>query len=155
MWNCPGCGSEVDDDFELCWNCGTAVDGTQDPNFVSADDAGPIHDEALDLEDALADAPDAELAEGLPDLVPCYEAQEDIEAKFVADQLRLNGIPAVADRQNINMVLGGYKPQLWGAGPCVRVRPEDLTRALTWVEGYRLTRAERKQRKLSYPDADE
>lgn len=32
-WQCPKCGKRVSDDLEVCWNCGTAADGTEDPDF--------------------------------------------------------------------------------------------------------------------------
>lgn len=40
MWNCPKCRSEVDAGFEVCWSCGTAQDGREDPTFkqMLADD---------------------------------------------------------------------------------------------------------------------
>lgn len=33
MWTCRRCETEVEDSFGMCWNCGTAKDGTPDPNF--------------------------------------------------------------------------------------------------------------------------
>jgi hypothetical protein len=33
MWTCRKCAAEVDDDFEVCWQCGTAADGTVDTAF--------------------------------------------------------------------------------------------------------------------------
>ena len=27
MWSCPKCGEKIEDNFEICWNCGTASDG--------------------------------------------------------------------------------------------------------------------------------
>src|SRR5437867_11812187 len=27
MWSCSQCGAEVEDDFEVCWNCSTARSG--------------------------------------------------------------------------------------------------------------------------------
>lgn len=41
MWSCPKCRKDVDVDFEVCWNCGTAQDGTHDPTFVRADAQPP------------------------------------------------------------------------------------------------------------------
>ena len=32
-WTCSQCREEVDDGFEVCWNCGSSVDGTPDPEF--------------------------------------------------------------------------------------------------------------------------
>jgi len=31
-WKCPKCGEEVEEQFDECWNCGTAKPGTEDPN---------------------------------------------------------------------------------------------------------------------------
>ena len=33
MWVCPACGVEVEDNFEVCWGCGTGRDGTKNPAF--------------------------------------------------------------------------------------------------------------------------
>lgn len=33
MWTCRKCSAPVEDNFEICWSCGTAVDGSQDPTF--------------------------------------------------------------------------------------------------------------------------
>jgi predicted nucleic-acid-binding Zn-ribbon protein len=31
MWKCAGCGEEVEDDFNVCWNCQRGQDGTPPP----------------------------------------------------------------------------------------------------------------------------
>ena len=28
MWTCPSCGEDVEDDFNVCWNCQRSKDGT-------------------------------------------------------------------------------------------------------------------------------
>jgi uncharacterized protein (DUF983 family) len=33
MWTCPKCLEDVDDDFDVCWQCGTNVDGVVDQSF--------------------------------------------------------------------------------------------------------------------------
>ena len=136
MWRCPKCRSRVDDSFEVCWSCGTTPDGIEDPDFVTADEAEPIPDEELpegsEVDDPLADF----AGTPLPDLVECYTASNPIEAKFIADRLMEQGIPAVADKHDINMVMGGFQPQLWGYGPKVRVRQDDLHRAQLWLKAY-------------------
>src|SRR5262249_26548180 len=33
MWICRKCNAEVEDNFEICWSCGTSIDGAQDPSF--------------------------------------------------------------------------------------------------------------------------
>ena len=147
MWQCPKCRSKVDDSFDVCWSCGTTPDGVEDPDFVTADEADPIQDEELaegaDLDDPLADF----AGTPLPDLVECYMASNTIEAKFIADQLMEQGIPAIADKININLVMGGFQPQLWGYGPKVRVRPDDLSKAQAWLKFYEQRRKSRQDEK--------
>ena len=38
MWKCSNCGESIEDDFDVCWNCGTSQSGEKDPNFRHADD---------------------------------------------------------------------------------------------------------------------
>ena len=33
MWNCEGCSEAIENNFEVCWVCGTSRDGTSDPSF--------------------------------------------------------------------------------------------------------------------------
>ena len=136
MWPCPKCQSRISDDFDVCWGCGTTADGVEDPNFVTADDADPIKDPPLDLKSDDMFRADEFGTEPFPNLVQCYMAQSVIEAKFLADRLVEEGIPALADKHDLNMMLGGWRPELWNNGPCVRVRPEDLPRAVAWLKDY-------------------
>src|SRR6516162_1095696 len=34
MWKCTKCGQKVDDAYEICWACGTTVDGVENPHFL-------------------------------------------------------------------------------------------------------------------------
>lgn len=34
MWCCPKCREQVEDNFEVCWNCGTSITGVRDPGFI-------------------------------------------------------------------------------------------------------------------------
>ncbi|MDB5337699.1 MAG: hypothetical protein JWN70_3318 [Planctomycetaceae bacterium] len=45
MWQCVECQSDVEDNFEICWNCGTSSDGVLDPEFRSAVDDVEAHAE--------------------------------------------------------------------------------------------------------------
>jgi hypothetical protein len=145
MWKCPKCHFKVDDSFEVCWSCGTTADGIEDPNFVTADEAEPIEDEPIpeggEVDDPLADF----AGTPLPELVECYMASNPIEAKFVADQLMEQGIPAIADKIDINMTMGGWKPAMWGYGPKVRVRADDFPRAQAWLKAYEQRRRQRNE----------
>ena len=131
MWQCPKCRSQVDDSFEVCWSCGTTPEGIEDPDFVPADEADPIPDEEVSEEVDLDD-PFGDLAgTHLPEPVECYMALDTIEAKFIADQLMEQGIPATADKIDVNL-----GRQFWGFGPKVYVRPKDLPRAQAWLKEY-------------------
>ncbi|HEX7448165.1 MAG TPA: protein kinase [Pirellulales bacterium] len=40
-WTCPMCGMESTGEFDVCFQCGTGRDGTEDPEFASLVDRGP------------------------------------------------------------------------------------------------------------------
>lgn len=42
MWQCSNCGEEIDDNFEVCWNCQFGKDGTQQPILKSVANDQPI-----------------------------------------------------------------------------------------------------------------
>jgi hypothetical protein len=39
-WTCAACGEHVERNFDIYWSCGTAKDGTEDPEFVKVSDVG-------------------------------------------------------------------------------------------------------------------
>jgi len=133
MWLCPKCRSKVDDSFEVCWSCGTNPDGIEDPDFVPADLVDRIDDQAVEKEPKVVDSLDDFAGTLIPDLVECYTARNTTEAAFIANQLREQGIRAVADRQDGNASVGFWIPDY---GPKVRVRPEDLYLVQTWLKAY-------------------
>ncbi len=38
MWECSNCHEKHEDSYDVCWNCGTSIDGEQDSTFERADD---------------------------------------------------------------------------------------------------------------------
>ena len=42
MWQCPKCREEVEDNFEICWNCGSSPAGALDPSFKPAVERKPF-----------------------------------------------------------------------------------------------------------------
>jgi hypothetical protein len=139
MWNCPKCHAEVEGDFEVCWQCGTSRTGVEDPGFVTADEAGPISDPIADHEAVLGGLP--ERPEVLSDdpgaaLAVCYQANDLMEAKFIADQLLARGIFAISDNQEMQVGLGP-----WDGNPRVYCRTEDHEKAREWLEQYDARRA--------------
>ena len=95
MWTCPKCGSQVDPSFDVCWSCGTTPEGVEDPTFVKADDVA-ADESPVDLDMPKGEEPLPELPEPLAgELVECYWALDLMQAKFLADQLTDQGIPAI------------------------------------------------------------
>jgi hypothetical protein len=136
MWTCPKCGTKVDPSFEVCWACGTTADGVEDPDFVPADVAGPIEDPPVEPKVAEGDlAGEVAPASADEELVECYWARNVLEAKFLADQLIEQGIPAAADELNLRYFLAGL-PLGPYFGPRVWVRASDHDRAHAWLEEY-------------------
>lgn len=131
MWTCPKCGAKVDPSFDVCWHCGTTRDGIEDPTFVRADDVLPA-ESPLDLDMPAGDQPvPPPMAEPAGELVECYLAMDVMQAKFLADRLSEQGIPAVADLHDMHDALGSMN-----SAPRVWVRAEDLPRARAWLEAY-------------------
>ena len=131
MWTCPKCGSQVDSSFDVCWNCGTTPEGVEDPTFVKADDVA-ADESPVDLDMPKGEEPIPELPEPLSgDLVECYWALDLMQAKFLADQLTDQGIPAMSDTHDLHDALGSMSsvPRVW-------VRAEDLPRARAWLKTY-------------------
>ena len=95
MWTCQKCGSKIDPSFDVCWKCGTTVEGVEDPTFVVADDIVPS-ESPLDIDMPEGDAPITQpLNEEAGELVEAYSALDMLQAKFLADKLSEQGIPAV------------------------------------------------------------
>jgi hypothetical protein len=131
MWTCPKCGAKVDPSFEVCWQCGTTPDGVEDPTFVPAD-AVPPAESPLDLDMPPGDDPVPVPGDPVADeLVECYHAANPTEAKFLADQLSEQGIPAYADTTDPLGDMGAI-----GSGPRVWVYLADLPRARAWLDEY-------------------
>lgn len=147
-WTCPKCHSMVEDSFEVCWSCGTTRDGVEDPTFIRADEAGAIEDPLETAQPPVADELDDFGGTPLPDLVVCYVARNTLEAKFVADRLVEEGIPAVSDSHDIHLAVAGLQASNWSYGPKVRVQPKDLARARAWI------RAHEEHRKSRSSDSD-
>ena len=136
MWICMKCGTKVEDSFDVCWKCGTSYSGEEDPDFVRADEAGPIDDSGdyLGME-ARKKKREEELPEPPSDLVECFATSDLMEAQFVADSLVGEGIPATLQNQRHGGASAGLGLFLYP--PCVVVRAEDWPRARVWIEQYR------------------
>jgi hypothetical protein len=157
MWTCPKCRAKVDDSFVICWSCGTSPEGVEDPAFAHADDVGPVPDLPCKGDDQVVDDLDLGVAEPEIEVVACYWAGEPYEARFLADQLLLEGIPATADSWDLRIVfagLFGFVPAGPYFGPRVRVLAEDLPRARAWIAGYEQRRRAKRRRHHDEPSGE-
>ena len=50
MWYCSKCGEQIEDTFEVCWNCGTDEDGIVDYDFKPAEPPGEELGGAINVE---------------------------------------------------------------------------------------------------------
>jgi hypothetical protein len=105
MWTCAKCGERVQDDFEVCWSCGTSMDGVEDPGFFTADDAK-----------GQAALPSAEESAHLITVTSCSKPAEALAIRL---QLEAAGISVfLADEFTISMdwllsnAIGGIKVQV-------------------------------------------
>ena len=123
---------KVDPSFEVCWACGTTPDGIEDPTFRPAD-AEPLPARRRRSRRSTSTCPAGDkplpepLVAGVPrDLVECYWAMDLMQAKFLADQLSEQGIPAVADTHDLHDAPGEHelRPPRLGPrrGPASRLR---------------------------------
>jgi len=51
MWICSKCGENVEDDFEVCWSCGSNKEGTPNPEFIPERE-GVMGDQAYQTQQA-------------------------------------------------------------------------------------------------------
>lgn len=58
-WQCPRCAKQVEEEFEVCWNCGTSREGVPDPDFQPAAPPAMDDDDSEDQEDLAAEEPKA------------------------------------------------------------------------------------------------
>ena len=144
MWICSKCGGGVEAAFDVCWRCGTTYQGEEDPDFVTADESPPIEDPTDYLRLEVGKSTEGELPGPPLEPVSCFEGNSLIEAKFVADELAAEEIPATL--QN-NLGAGEAPAGLYTIYPCrVMVRAEDLPRARSLIEGYLERRRARRPR---------
>ena len=107
MWTCPKCSKKVDDSFEICWACGTTVDGVEDPHFL----------EERIWDKQAPGGPEADVTpENLVTLIKCVGAGQ---AHAIRVRLESEGVPVfLFDEFTVSMdwllsnAIGGVKVQV-------------------------------------------
>lgn len=85
-WDCPGCEETVEANFDLCWNCGTDRDGTEDAEFQAVID---VSDDLSNLPQALSEqttTSDSRLAPGIVDKCMKCDSTKVIPDAAISDQ---------------------------------------------------------------------
>ena len=116
MWTCSKCGENVEDDFEVCWSCGSNKDGTPNPEFIPERE-GVLGDQAYQHQQA------ARREENLVTVATFGNAPE---AHMMRSRLEAEGIHA--------FVMGDMAATAWGFvnsmdGVQLQVPEEDAARA--------------------------
>jgi hypothetical protein len=124
----------VEPSFEVCWRSGTSYQGEEDSEFVTADEAPPVDDPSSYLQLDTGKVSEGDLDDPPLELTPCFESNDLAEAKFVADQLLAEGIPATLQNVHNRTALPVHTYSLYP--PRVVVRAEDLPRAGAGVKDY-------------------
>jgi hypothetical protein len=108
MWTCSKCGEEIDGGYEVCWSCGTSMDGVEDPDFFSTEEAPTSY------------LPESTFGAEVPDRLVTI-AQCSLPAQAVAMRLRLEAAGMavfLADEFTVTMdwllsnAIGGVKVQV-------------------------------------------
>jgi hypothetical protein len=77
MWHCVKCREKIQQNFDICWNCGTTRDGTENPSFRMADDIAPEPDGC-----PMDTAPDPADLAGTPVFKQAYDLTLDDFARY-------------------------------------------------------------------------
>lgn len=133
MWRCPHCAEKIEDDFDVCWSCGTARDGVLDPTFQSADaKPGPESSSARGSRDVLDEGEGLETVAEFAQISEAYAIRWKLEDAgihvFMGDELTMGSIRPYA--------VGGVKLQ---------VARHSVRRALRIVEECERAREEKKR----------
>jgi hypothetical protein len=129
MWRCPKCGTQIEPGFEVCWNCGTAQDGTRAEGF-RAEPADPaVPDLGPDPELPKERVADAAAPKATNErIVELCSAGNAIEAQELCNVLEEEGIHAEVVGGSLAGAAGGLvlgeptAPRIW-------LRESDVARA--------------------------
>jgi hypothetical protein len=104
-WICPKCGETVDAGFQVCWSCGTSVEGVEDPEFESALEtpAAGHHSGAITFHEEDSDEPSSG-----PVARQCAHCQGALEPGFIADFQRGQYVMTPSE-----WVAGNPQPSFW------------------------------------------
>lgn len=126
MWTCPKCRESIADDFDVCWNCGTSRDGTEDPSFepIASDAAVPDPGPGTEQDAGASAPPSFAPSDPTRQLVKVATFWHPVEAWLARNRLAEAGILAfVADEQ---LITANWLLSAAIGGAAVEIRLADL-----------------------------
>jgi hypothetical protein len=108
MWKCPQCGENVEDNFDVCWSCGTTKEGVVDPHFLDTNAATPPpENEPMEpITGAVEENPEP--------LVTVARCSLSGEAYVIRARLEAEGIPVFVPDELTDTVYAGVTNMLGG-----------------------------------------
>jgi hypothetical protein len=120
MWRCPNCGEQIEPEFEVCWKCGTAQDGTRTENFLAEASDPAVPDLRPDPEPPQDSAEDAAAAKARHErIVELCSAANAFDAQELCNVLQEGGIQARVVGDSLANAGGGLvmgepiAPRVW------------------------------------------
>jgi hypothetical protein len=137
MWQCPKCGTQIDEGFDLCWNCGTGQDGTPTLGFRAEPGDSAVPDLGPDPELPPVSEADIQAARVMRErIVELCSAANVVEADGLCEMLEEAGIQARVVGDDLGAAAGclplgeATAPRLW-------VHESDLDRAREVIDQWR------------------
>ena len=146
MWRCPSCGEHVDNQFDACWNCGTAQDGTEGTDFRAEPSGAKVPDfgpEPEEPPEAAADAASGRSDADRQRVVELCSAADVAEARGLCDLLQEDGIRAKVVGEYLGGAAGSL-PLGEPIAPRIWVHEADLAPAREIIGRWREQAADRK-----------
>jgi hypothetical protein len=120
MWRCPNCGEQIEPEFEVCWKCGTAQNGTRAEDFRAEPSDPAVPDRGPDPEPPKESAEDAAAAKARNErIVELCSAADIFEAQELCNVLQEEGIQARVVGGSLGNAGGGLvlgepiAPRVW------------------------------------------
>ena len=128
MWTCSKCREKIEDEFDVCWSCGTTRDGNANPEFVPEQE-GVMGDQAYMAQ---------QVAQREENLVTVANFGNAPEAHMVRSRLEAEGIHAFVMR-DMAATVWGFVNSLDGVQ--LQVPEKDAARARIVLAGIQHTPA--------------
>ena len=152
MWHCPKCGEQIDAGFDVCWNCGTARDGTAAAGFHAEPDDPAVPDPGPEPDEPKETAEDQTTPLGMAGqrIVELCSAGDVVEADDLCELLEEAGIQARIVGEVLGNAGGGL-PLGEATAPRIWVLEDDAIRGREVIDRWR---DELEEGPIAWPESD-